>query len=302
MIELIETNAAGIAAEFVAARLRAGSPAMGMVMTLVIVVDEDGAPDAMRVARQASHEHPARVLGVILGDARGASQVNAQVGTGDGWTGETALIRLKGEVVKHPESVVLPLLLPDSPVSMWWPSDPPADPSTDPLGRLAQRRITDAAAALRGKGKAIHAQCASYSPGNTDLAWTRITPWRALLAAALDQHPLKITRGSVSAERISPSAELLVAWLADRLKVSIERKNSKGPGITEVVLETKEGPIRISRGDGRLATFSSPGRPDRPVALKRRQLPELLAEELRRLDEDDVYAATARKLARMHVP
>jgi glucose-6-phosphate dehydrogenase assembly protein OpcA len=302
MIELIETNAAGIAAEFVAARLRAGSPAMGMVMTLVIVVDEDGAPDAMRVARQASHEHPARVLGVILGDARGASQVNAQVGTGDGWTGETALIRLKGEVVKHPESVVLPLLLPDSPVSMWWPSDPPADPSTDPLGRLAQRRITDAAAALRGKGKAIHAQCASYSPGNTDLAWTRITPWRALLAAALDQHPLKITRGSVTAERISPSAELLVAWLADRLKVTIERKNSKGPGITEVVLQTKEGPIRISRGDGRLATFSSPGRPDRPVALKRRQLPELLAEELRRLDEDDVYAATARKLARMHVP
>jgi glucose-6-phosphate dehydrogenase assembly protein OpcA len=302
MIELIETNASGIAAEFVAARLRAGSPAMGMVMTLVIVVDEDGAPDAMRVARQASHEHPARVLGVILGDARGASQVNAQVGTGDGWTGETALIRLKGEVVKHPESVVLPLLLPDSPVSMWWPSDPPADPSTDPLGRLAQRRITDAAAALRGKGKAIHAQCASYSPGNTDLAWTRITPWRALLAAALDQHPLKVTRGSVTAERISPSAELLVAWLADRLKVTIERKNSKGPGITEVVLETKEGPIRISRGDGRLATFSSPGRPDRPVALKRRQLPELLAEELRRLDEDDVYAATARKLARMHVP
>jgi glucose-6-phosphate dehydrogenase assembly protein OpcA len=301
MIELIETNAAGIAAEFVAARLRAGSPAMGMVMTLVIVVDEDGAPEAMRAARQASHEHPARVLGMILGDARGASQVNAQVGTGDGWTGETALIRLKGEVVKHPESVVLPLLLPDSPVAMWWPADPPADPATDPLGQLAQRRITDAAAAVRGKSLAIHAQCASYSPGNTDLAWTRITPWRALLAAALDQHPLKISRGSVTAERISPSAELLVAWLADRLKVKVERKNSRGPGITEVVLETKDGPIRISRRDGRLATFTSPGRPDRPVALKRRQLPELLAEELRRLDEDDVYAATARKLGRLHL-
>jgi glucose-6-phosphate dehydrogenase assembly protein OpcA len=197
--------------------------------------------------------------------------------------------------------VVLPLLLPDSPVAMWWPSDPPADLSADPLGRLAQRRITDAAAAVRGKGKAIHTQCASYSPGNTDLAWTRITPWRALLAAALDQHPLKISRGSVTAERISPSAELLVAWLTDRLKIKVDRRNSRGPGITEAVLETKEGPIRISRLDGRLATFSSPGRPDRPVALKRRQLPELLAEELRRLDEDDVYAATARKLTRMHV-
>jgi glucose-6-phosphate dehydrogenase assembly protein OpcA len=300
MIELIDTNAAGIAAEFVASRLRAGSPAMSMVMTLIIVVDEDEAEDAMRVARQASHEHPARVLGVILGEARGTSQINAQVGTGAGWTGETALIRLKGEVVRHAESVVLPLLLPDSPVAIWWPSDPPENPATDPLGRLAQRRITDAAAASRGKGKAIHLQCSSYAAGNTDLAWTRITPWRALLAAALDQQPLKVTGGSVTAERISPSAELLVAWLADRLKVRVDRKNSRGPGITEVRLETKEGPIVISRRDGRLATYSSPERPDRPVALKRRQLPELLAEELRRLDEDDVYAATARKLIKLY--
>jgi glucose-6-phosphate dehydrogenase assembly protein OpcA len=300
MIELIDTNAAGIAAEFVASRLRAGSPAMSMVMTLIIVVDEDEAEDAMRVARQASHEHPARVLGVILGEARGTSQINAQVGTGAGWTGETALIRLKGEVVRHAESVVLPLLLPDSPVAIWWPSDPPENPATDPLGRLAQRRITDAAAASRGKGKAIHLQCSSYAAGNTDLAWTRITPWRALLAAALDQQPLKVTGGSVTAERISPSAELLVAWLADRLKVRVDRKNSRGPGITEVRLETTEGPIVISRRDGRLATYSSPERPDRPVALKRRQLPELLAEELRRLDEDDVYAATARKLIKLY--
>jgi glucose-6-phosphate dehydrogenase assembly protein OpcA len=300
MIELIDTNAAKIAAEFVAARTRAGSPAMGMVMTLVIVVDEEHAPDAMRAARQASHEHPARVLGVILGDGRGAAQVNAQVGTGDGWTGETALIRLKGEVVKHPESVVLPLLLPDSPVAAWWPCDAPEDPAADPLGRLAQRRITDAASVHHGKGRAIHDQCAAYSPGNSDLAWTRITPWRALLAAALDQQPLRVTGGSVTAERISPSAELLVAWLADRLKVPFARKSSQGPGITEVRLDTKEGPIVISRRDGRLATFSSPDRPDRPVALKRRGLPELLAEELRRLDEDDVYAATARRLLKLH--
>jgi glucose-6-phosphate dehydrogenase assembly protein OpcA len=299
MIELIDTNAAGIAAEFVAARIRAGSPAMEMVMTLVVVVDEDQAEDAMGAARQASHEHPARVLGLILGDARGAAQVNAQVGIGAGWTGETALIRLKGEVVKHAESVVLPLLLPDSPVAIWWPSDPPADPARDPLGRLAQRRITDAATATHRKGRAIHAQCTAYSPGNSDLAWTRITPWRALLAAALEQQPLRVTAGSVTAERISPSAELLVAWLTDRLKVKVERTNSQGPGITEVRLETKEGPIVISRPDGRLATYSSPDRPDRPVALKRRRLPELLAEELRRLDEDDVYAATARRLTKM---
>lgn len=299
MIELTDTNASEIAAEFVRGRIRAGSPAMGMVMTLIVVVDEDDAETAMDAAKQASHEHPARVLGVILGDGRGAAQVNAQVAIGQGWTGETALIRLKGEVVKHPESVVLPLLLPDSPVVAWWPADHPDDPASDPLGRLARRRITDSAFVSRGKLKALREQCAAYSPGNTDLAWTRITPWRALLAAALDQQPLKVRRVVVSAERISPSADLLLAWLHDRLRVPAERKNTKGPGITEVVMETADGDIRISRGDGKLAMFSSPDRPDRPVALKRRDLPELLGEELRWSDEDDIYAATAQRLLAM---
>jgi len=299
MIELTDTNSAEIAAEFVRARIRAGSPAMGMVMTLIIVVDEDDAGDAMEAARLASREHPARVLGVILGSARGRAEVNAQVGIGQAWTGETALIRLRGEVVKHPESVVLPLLLPDSPVAIWWPTDAPHDPAADPLGALAQRRITDAAAVTRNKSRAIHQMCTTYAKGNTDLAWTRITPWRALLAASLDQQPLKVRRASVTAERISPSAELLRAWLNDRLKIPVDRSNSAGPGITEVVLETVEGPIRISRRDGKLATFSSPGRPDRPVALKRRELPDLLAEELRRLDEDDIYRAATKRLMKM---
>lgn len=299
MIELIDTTSAKIAAEFVRARKRAGSPAMGMVMTLMIVVDEADSEAAMKVAQRASHEHPARVLGVILGDARGAGQVNAQVSTGNGWTGETALIRLKGEVVRHAASVVLPLLLPDSPVAVWWPNAAPADPATDLLGALAQRRITDAAAAPRHRSKALHVQCSSYVRGNTDLAWTRLTPWRALLAAALDQHHLKVTSASVTAERISPSADLLAAWLTDRLRVDVTRAVSSGPGITEVSLETVEGPIRISRADGTLATYTSPGRPDRPIALKRRSLPELLAEELRRLDEDDVYAAVTRRLQKM---
>lgn len=299
MIELTDTNSAKIAAEFVRARTRAGSPAMGMVMTLIIVAPEEDAAEAMLAAKRASREHPSRVLGVILGDARGNPHVNAQVGSGDGWGGETALIRLKGEVVKHAESVVLPLLLPDSPVAIWWPTSAPADPASDPLGRLAQRRITDSAGVSRGKATAMVTQCENYAPGNTDLSWTRLTPWRALLAAALDQHPLKVTRAHVTAEKISPSADLLAAWLCDRLKIEVTRGSSDGPGITDVTMETKQGDIRISRADGRLATFTSPHRPDRPVALKRREVPALLAEELRRLDEDDIYASVAARLVKL---
>lgn len=294
---LTATNSAAIAAEFVRARTRAGSPAMGMVMTVVVVVEEEDAAASLEAARSASHEHPARVLGVVLGSARGAAQVDAEVTVGAGWGGEMALLRLTGEVVKHPESVVLPLLLPDSPVVAWWASRAPADLAGDPLGRLAQRRITDSAAAA-AQARTLHVQCAAYSPGNTDLSWTRLTPWRALLAAALDQHPLTVTGASVAADHGNPSADLLAAWLGHRLRVEVRRTTSAGPGLTEVTLETGQGPIRISRPDGRLATFTSPGNPDRPVALRRREVPELLAEELRRLDEDDVYATTARFLAR----
>ena len=299
MIEMLDTSSAAIATEFIRARRRAGSPAMGMVMTLVVVVDEDHVTEAMASAQSASREHPARVLGVILGSGRGSATVNAQVGIGNGWTGEAALIRLSGAVVKHPESVVLPLLLPDSPVVVWWACTPPKDPGKDPLGILAQRRITDVAAAPHARPSALLHQCQEYAPGSTDLAWTRLTPWRALLAAALDQHQEKVLSASITGERVSPSADLLSAWLALRLRITVSRSVSPGPGITEVVLETKSGPIRLARHDGRLATLTSPGQPDRPVALKRRTVAECLAEELRRLDEDDTYAAAARKLVRM---
>ncbi|MDQ6641574.1 MAG: glucose-6-phosphate dehydrogenase assembly protein OpcA, partial [Actinomycetota bacterium] len=172
MIELNDTSSSAIAAEMVAERARHGSPAMGMVMTMVVVVGEGEATQALADARHASHEHPARVLGVILGDGRGKPTVNAQIGIGDGWGGEAALIRLSGEVVRHAESVVLPLLLPDSPVVVWWPNDHPDDPANDPIGALAQRRITDAASVRRGKKTALLRLCAAYAPGTTDLAWT----------------------------------------------------------------------------------------------------------------------------------
>src|SRR3954462_12290115 len=302
MIELLDPNSAAIAAEFVRARRNAGSPAMGMIMTLIIVADEESADEAMRVGRSAPREHPARILGLMLNSPRGQSRVDARVGIGSGISGEGALIQLSGEVVRHPESGVLPLLPPASPVVIWWCGNAPAHPDQDPLGALATRRITDAASVATSKGRAMLAQCAAYAPGNTDLAWTRITGWRALLAAALDQYPGKVLSATVVAERISPSADLLSAWLSDRLRVQVTRKNSDGPGITDVVLETKQGQISLVRYDGKLATLHTPGQPDRPVALKRRDLDELLSEELRRLDPDDVYAATATYLAQQGEP
>ncbi|RZU24514.1 glucose-6-phosphate dehydrogenase assembly protein OpcA [Kribbella rubisoli] len=291
IIDLTDTTSSEIASALLKARRHAGSPAMGMVGTIVVVVDEASHHDAMKAANEAGREHPSRVLVAILRPGRGATGLDAEVRVGEGIPGEAVLLRLHGELAKVPESVITPLLLPDSPVIVWWPGGGPKVPADDPLGRLGRRRVTDAASTRRASID-FSARAEGYKPGDTDFAWTRLTPWRALMAAALDQYPTKVTGAEVAAAKGNPSADLMAAWLQSRLKVPVEQRNSRGPGVTAVRLFTPSGPIALTRPDGAVATFSVPGQPDRPVALKRRTTSELLSEELRRLDPDDVYAKT----------
>jgi glucose-6-phosphate dehydrogenase assembly protein OpcA len=157
------------------------------------------------------------------------------------------------------------------------------------------RRMTDAASSPRPL-TALRSRARDYIPGDTDLSWTRLTPWRALLAAALDQYPAKIRSVSVESERNNPSADLLAAWLRSRLKVGVARKVSDGPGLTAVRMGTAAGDIAITRPDGLLASYTVPGQPERLVALKRRNFTELLSEELRRLDPDLIYERTVKSL------
>ena len=298
-IVLEDTDASEIAAGMLRARRSAGSPAMGMVMTMVVVAPDADCEESIAAATAAAREHPSRLLAVVVGPRRGASRIDAEIRTGaKGAAGELAVIRLSGPVAGHAESVVLPLLLPDSPVVVWWPTAAPDSPADDPIGRLAARRITDAAEVPRNRTKAMLTQCANYAEGNTDLAWTRITPWRALLAAAFDQFPAKVSSIEVTAQRVSPSADLLGAWLSDRLGAPVTRRRADGTGVSGVRLVTERGDITIvrDRDDPAVATLSVPAQPDRPVALRRRDIPELLAEELRRLDPDEVYEATVRAL------
>jgi glucose-6-phosphate dehydrogenase assembly protein OpcA len=206
------------------------------------------------------------------------------------------VIRMRGAIATHPASVVRPLLLPDSPVVIWWPGKVPTNRAADELGQLAMRRLTDASSSARPL-QALKARARDYTPGDTDLSWTRVTPWRALLAAALDQYPSRIKAVVVEAERGNPSADLLAAWLGSQLKVDITRKVTSGPGLTAVRMTTAAGDIAITRGDGLLASYAVPGQPERLVALKRRDLTELMSEELRRMDADDVFHRALLSLA-----
>ncbi|WP_053847798.1 glucose-6-phosphate dehydrogenase assembly protein OpcA [Streptomyces sp. NRRL B-24085] len=306
-IDLTDTTASKINKALVQGRRAIGTPAVGMVLTMVIVTDEENAYDAIKAAEEASHEHPSRTLVVIKRHARTPrdrtnSHLDAEVRVGaDAGTGETVILRTYGEVSDHADSVVLPLLLPDAPVVVWWPVDAPENPAKDPLGALAQRRITDLYA-VANPLDVLAARVRSYAPGDTDLAWTRLTPWRSMLAAALDQARAEIVSGAVEAEAENPAAELLARWLEARLKVRIDRVVSDGPVVTAVRLGTANGEIVIDRPEGPLATLSLPGQPSRTLALKVRSTSELIAEELRRLDADEMYAVALRGEAGKETP
>ncbi len=295
-ITLTNTNSASISSALLRARRSAGSPAMGMVLTLIIVSDEKNYADALQASMEAGREHPSRILLVVTGPGREAS-LDAEVRIGEGTPGEVVIVRMRGAVAAHPASVIRPLLLPDSPVVIWYPGKCPTDPASDQLAQLARRRLTDAAAVPRPM-TALRARAENYAPGDTDLSWTRLTPWRALLAAALDQYPAKIKSAAVEAERNNPSAELLGAWMRSGLKVEVTRKVSEGPGITAVRMTTAAGDIAITRADGLLASYTVPGQPERLVALKRREVTDLISEELRRMDADDVFERTVKTFLR----
>ena len=212
-IDLTETTTGGINDALREARLRLGGVASGMVLTLVIVTDEGAQYDAVRAASAAGRQHPCRILVVIIRRPEQRSRLDAEIRVGETSPGETVLLRMYGPLGQHADSVVAPLLLPDTPVVTWWPDFVPPIPAQDPMGALAQRRITDAAAAGSPRD-ALALLAAGYHPGDTDLAWTRATPWRSLLAATMDQPTGEVTGGTVSAEAGNPSAELIAAWLS----------------------------------------------------------------------------------------
>jgi glucose-6-phosphate dehydrogenase assembly protein OpcA len=287
---LTSTNASKIDNQLTLLRHQMGAPAVGMVLTLVVVADEGHQYDAVRAATEAAREHPSRILVVIPRDTDEAPRLDAEIRIGESTPGEVVVLRLYGQLTGFADSVVSPLLLPDTPAVAWWPGVSPDVPAKDPIGALAQRRITDARSASHPV-LAISSRAGGYVPGDTDLAWTRLTPWRSLLAAAFDQPVGTVTGGMVEAAKGHPSAPLLAAWLSEKLGAPIEVTDSAGPGLTKVRLTLTEGEISVTRGDARLASLARPGQPVRHVALARRPTSELLAEELRRLDPDEVYAS-----------
>jgi len=306
MSTLWDTTGTEVVKALGAARRNGAAVTSGLALTFVVVAEEKQVEMAERAATTAAAMHPCRLVMVVRREITAPTpRLDAEVSVGGRLgPGEAVQLRMYGRLALHAESVVLPLLAPDAPVVTWWPGKAPDRLATDGLGVLAERRVTDCA--LHDNPlTALRARAADYAPGDTDLAWTRITSWRSMLAAAVDSaarpgENVAVTGGQVYGRADSASAALLAGWLSSRLYANVEvaESDQKSPekagrrdaaGVSGVRLDLDGAePIYIFHRDGS-GVVSRAGRPDSSAALNEREIGELLGEELRRLDADELY-------------
>ena len=296
IFDLPDTTTAKVSKSLVSIREEGGAVALGRVLTLVISTAPGQEEDAISAANEASREHPMRVivLSIPQENTNIANRLDAEIRVGgDAGASEVIVLRAYGEVGGDERGLVNGLLLPDTPVVAWWPSEAPPVVSRSALGELAQCRITDAAGATDPVSR-LSELSSTYAPGDADFAWTRITGWRTQLASVMDQPPHDpITGITIGCSANSPSGLLLAAWLSLRLNVAADIELSDHPSedgsIHRVRLTRVSGDIVLTRLNDKVAKLEQPGQPTHTVSLNRRSLRDCLAEELRRLDPDVVY-------------
>lgn len=289
IVDLPDTTTNDVNKKITGLREEGGALTLSRVLTLVIAPhSEDIVEDSIEAANFASREHPSRVIVVVPGDRSAPEpRLDAQLRVGhDAGAGEVVVLRLAGELADHASSVVLPFLLPDTPVVAWWPAVSPAVPARDPLGKLAIRRITDATNGTDPLA-CIKSRLEGYTAGDTDLAWSRVTYWRALLASAMDQPPHEpITSALVSGLKDEPALDILAGWLASRIDGPVQRV----VGDLKIELRRPSETVVLERPQtGVTAKLTRTGKPDSRIPLARREAKECLAEDLRRLDADEIY-------------
>lgn len=315
MTVLSDTSGKEVMKALAAARSSRGGGTSGLALTLVVIAEDAAVEQATEAACVAASAHPCRLI-VVTRQATTSREhrLDAEICVaGRLGPGEAVILRMRGRLALHAESVTLPLLAADVPVVAWWQGVPPERIARDPLGVFADRRVTDCAAHAQSM-TALTQRASDYVPGDTDLAWTRITPWRSLLVDAFDTIEPRSASMIVRGTADKPSMALLAGWLRVRLGVAVqvlgdtdsEKPDNTGGGnreITGVEVTLDDGSTLQLRmtSDGSVAVDRD-GMPERRLPLRYPTTGEALAEELRHLDPDQLYAAALQAATDVEIP
>lgn len=224
-------------------RCEQGGATRASVTNLVVVArDEEEVDRACDAVHRLGRRHPGRNIGVLpLPDAlppgidAGVRLHGAVVEGHQVWSEDVRLV-VRGAAAAHLESLVDPLTLPDLPVAVWFVSGLP-DPH-DPLVRAANTVIVDSDTLDHHSSVAAMAHLAGRRVVH-DLCWTRLRPWRQLLAGLFEVPAARqFVRGVRSIEVEGPPwpCRLLGGWAASRLGLPASVVTGRAAGTPAVRL------------------------------------------------------------------
>ena len=225
------------------------------VLNLVVVaIDEPTAAACAATIAATASRHASRSLILCATDPDGASGLDARIealsstmSDGAEAGAETIYITAHGETGRHLASIIVPLLVHDLPVALWWPNDPTfVSHRADRMLPLADRLIVDGSA-WSGSGLDLLGQMADVAVERhlvvVDWALLRQARWREALASVYDLPDLRPHLGAVRRIHIDYAADepgdpegdtnvvrplYHVAWLASRLGMSVVEPIKRG--------------------------------------------------------------------------
>ncbi|EEH63337.1 putative opcA protein [Gleimia coleocanis DSM 15436] len=294
MKELFEnTTSATIAKRLAELTEESALPATGKVLNMIAVVSSHAeVSEAIDLCAAASAEHPCRVLVVVSTEHDVCSGLRAELHYGPEMGASDVIVLDAASCAPDSlDTLVIPLLAADTPVVTFWPFSAPAAPALHPLGRIASRRITDSRQSAT-PFEFLRQLAGAYKPGDTDLSWGAVTLWRGLLAAMVDEaQTAQFDTVRVVGNPAHPAPYLLAKWLQLKLGVEIEFIEAPVKTLESVALLNGAKVYEIYREDeSSVAVLRRPGLVDTKVNLPRRQLHDSLMEDLRLLDEDQLYS------------
>lgn len=219
-------------------------PARASVMNLVLVgPDKVTIERAAEVAAQLSYTYPSRTFAVTASPADPVASLDGYVSSycylstpesKEVVCLEQVRLQATGETARHLDGIILPLLLPDLPVFLWWIGEPPEE--TDALLQSCDRLIVDSTGFREPLPQLARLYRILPKQGNrrdgaalSDFTWLRLAPWRELLAQFFDGQETLPYLDQMSNVRVeyatdpggaahaSPSL-LLLGWLAAKLR------------------------------------------------------------------------------------
>jgi glucose-6-phosphate dehydrogenase assembly protein OpcA len=219
------------------------------VLTLVVLADAEDCSEFLETVREMAFMHPAHAIVLVAGPDTGESRCDADVEVhalereGTSVCVEDLVLRLRGPMVRHLDSVVEPFTIPDLPVAVWLPGR--LTPLGDPLLAAADRVVVDSKE-LRDPDALRDIPLLARRFPVVDLSWVRLQPWREITAGLFEGDVFRPFVHGVQSATVwgkEGPRHLIGGWLVSRLGLDpsavtlVEERHAS----IELVCETADG-------------------------------------------------------------